>query len=298
MAKYDIETCRREYPKEKLTDLLSKFTYRELENKFGYSERVFSQLAKEYCIPKNHKIINKNKNQVEFNLNHVLYLYNECNYSLRRIAKLYNTTHSTVKKFLTKNNQEIRSGYSSEYYVYKEGICNRGKKPYSRYEQPDSQGYIVLSINGRLVREHRYIMEQYMGRELTSEEYVHHIDFVKTNNNIENLFLFKNEGNTIHQMYHSYIKNNEYLSPQEYVDLYEEKIIYFLSLENLRKLYIEKDYSAVQISQIFFHTYGIPISRQAIVEKLKKYQIFYERDPHINQYDTPQLNLKNSYGEK
>lgn len=74
MMKYDIETCRREYSKEKLANLLSQFTYRELENKFGYSERVFSQLAKEYSIPKNYKVINKNKNQVSFNLNHVLYL--------------------------------------------------------------------------------------------------------------------------------------------------------------------------------------------------------------------------------
>ena len=88
MGKYDIETCRREYPKEKLIDLLSQFTYRKLENKFGYSERIFSQLAKEYSIPKNNKIICKNRNKINFNLDHVLYLYNECNYSLRRIAKI------------------------------------------------------------------------------------------------------------------------------------------------------------------------------------------------------------------
>lgn len=291
MMKYDIETCRRKYSKEKLANLLSQFTYRELENKFGYSERVFSQLAKEYSIPKNYKVINKNKNQVSFNLNHVLYLYNECNFSLRRIAKLYNTTHSTVKKFLIKNNQEIRSGYSPEYYVYKEGICNRGKKPYSRYKKPDSSGYITLSINGQIIREHRYIIELYLGRHLTAEEYVHHIDFVKTNNTLENLFLFKREGNTIHQMYHGYIKNSGYLSPQDYIDLYEDKIINFISLKNLRKLYIDKDYNAAQISQIFFHTYGITISRQAVIENLKKYGIFYERSPHVNQFDTPCLKL-------
>lgn len=293
MGKYDIDTCRREYPKEKLIDLLSQLTYRELENKFGYSERIFSQLAKEYSIPKNNKIICKNRNKINFNLDHVLYLYNECNYSLRRIAKIYNTTHSTVKKFLIKNNQEIRSGYSSEYYLYEEGVCNRGKKPYSRYSEPDSCGYITLSINGKIIREHRYVMEQYLGRQLTNEEYIHHIDFVKTNNALENLFLFKNDGNSIHLMYHGYIKNNEYISPQEFVDLYEDKIINFLSLKNLRRLYIEKDYSTVQISQIFFYTYGITISRQAIVEKLKKYKIFYERAPHVNQFDTPYLKLKN-----
>ena len=192
---------------------------------------------------------------------------------------------------MIKNNQEIRSGYSSEYYLYEEDVCNRGKKPYSRYSEPDSCGYITLSINGKIIREHRYVMEQYLGRQLTNEEYVHHIDFVKTNNALENLFLFKNDGNSIHLMYHGYIKNNEYISPQDYIDLYEEKIINFISLKNLRKLYIDKDYSAAQISQIFFHTYGITILRQAVIENLKKYGIFYERSPHVNQFDTPCLKL-------
>jgi len=85
MMKYDIETCCREYSKEKLANLLSQFTYRELENKFGYSERIFSQLAKEYSIPKNNKIICKNRNKINFNLDHVLYLYTSYVYTMNVI---------------------------------------------------------------------------------------------------------------------------------------------------------------------------------------------------------------------
>ena len=59
MKKYSVTECRSKYPKEKLIELLFDHTYKELELEFGYSERVFSQLAKEYNIPKNYNIINR-----------------------------------------------------------------------------------------------------------------------------------------------------------------------------------------------------------------------------------------------
>ena len=51
-----------------------------------------------------------------------------------------------------------------------------------------SQGYIM---------EHRLVMEKYLGRYLAKEEEIHHINGIKTDNQIENLMLFKNKSEHI-----------------------------------------------------------------------------------------------------
>lgn len=47
--------------------------------------------------------------------------------------------------------------------------------------------YKQLSINGKHIDEHRYIMEQHLGRKLERNEYVHHKNGNKRDNRIENL---------------------------------------------------------------------------------------------------------------
>lgn len=54
------------------------------------------------------------------------------------------------------------------------------------------------------VPEHRLIMENHLGRYLTPEELVHHLDGDRTNNKIENLHLFKSIGG--HLKYHSFLR--------------------------------------------------------------------------------------------
>lgn len=52
-----------------------------------------------------------------------------------------------------------------------------------------SQGYKVIGKSKNRITEHRKVMQEYLGRELTSDEIVHHIDGNKLNNDISNLVL-------------------------------------------------------------------------------------------------------------
>jgi len=52
--------------------------------------------------------------------------------------------------------------------------------------------YKTIVVNGKQVREHRWIMEQHLERKLEPWEHVHHIDGNYLNNNINNLEVLSN----------------------------------------------------------------------------------------------------------
>jgi hypothetical protein len=59
-------------------------------------------------------------------------------------------------------------------------------------------GYMTERIDGKRLYQHRYVMEQHIGRELKKDEVVHHKDGNRLNNDISNLELMTAKEHGIH----------------------------------------------------------------------------------------------------
>lgn len=94
------------------------------------------------------------------------------------MVDLYKRVARVVLRF------SCQSGLSDRLILFpnNDGTFNKGC--------PCVQGYIQVCVQGRVMKEHRLVMEQHLGRKLLAHENVHHKDGDRSNNSILNLELW------------------------------------------------------------------------------------------------------------
>lgn len=219
----------------KLKDLYTRFHSKRLEEKYTLEEQpiyirgfdgtyykqneiidVLDKGEKE-CI----KLILESGKEIILTPDHVVFTKEgeiKSENSLNKFIMVENKHH---KKELPKvckicgSTENIIHRRGAVYFGYCYNCMKKNKKEHGAYvddykEVIDRDGYVILqgkmfsdykgkkSRNG--IPKHRYVMEQYLGRLLRSDEVVHHIDRNKLNNDISNLQLVtKEEHMRIHQ---------------------------------------------------------------------------------------------------
>jgi len=94
--------------------------------------------------------------------------------------------------------------------------------------------YRVLNINNKTVGEHRVIMERFLNRKLRSDEVVHHLNYIKSDNRIENLQVMSQKEH--HSLKHHFIKEEKTKIIPKYMKTKEVAKRLNISMQSLTKI--------------------------------------------------------------
>lgn len=149
------------------------------------------------------------------------------NLSAEKIGKSIGIGGAAIRKWLVRFNILRNNRYvGKNHHKWKDGYSFSSK----------SGRWYINNLNGKKVPRYRFFVEQLLNRKLLSSETIHHINGNRTDDRLENLYLFSSEEK--HQTYHqnlihlilSNIHNN-------YIDLSKTtfKLIKKSNLSNLSK---------------------------------------------------------------
>lgn len=136
-------------------------TYDELAANLGRSASGLKKLAKDLGLSRHYKVWTPEEDEI---------IRNAKGMSQSEVAKIIGCNGADVA------NRIKRLGYSSWYEI-------KGSKANSEYER--------VFKDGKIRPKHRVIVEEHLGRKLEADECIHHINFEKKDNRIENLHVFK-----------------------------------------------------------------------------------------------------------
>ncbi len=121
------------------------------------------------------------------NYDNAVVLY-ESGLSIGEIAAMHGVTRQSMWDSLKRRGVKFRPQirFGADNHFYRGGGRKKTEK-----------GYVKLLIRGRWRFEHRVVMECRIGRALSADEDVHHINGIKTDNRPENLELLSHSAHSL-----------------------------------------------------------------------------------------------------
>lgn len=133
------------------------------------------------------------------------------------LAKKYNSNYNTIRELLIRNGIKLRTHKEKTINAFKQGrnshmieVWKESGKRWLKEGNPrwrkigdikyDTQGYAILKTEEGWRERARVIAEKKLERKLKKEEIIHHINNIKNDDRVENLYLFENGKK--HRQYH------------------------------------------------------------------------------------------------